>query len=108
MELWLNPEKSYRPEQFVFRNATGSFIREYDFQEVVPELWFPVSASSVVQAIDPATGAKTDVLTQSISITDVRLNEPIPSHRFVIEPQPGTNVYDRRTRESFRVAEENN
>ena len=107
-ELWLNPEKSYRPERFTFQGAMGSITKEYDFQEVAPDLWFPVSASSVITAIDTATGVETDILTQTVSMTNVRLNEHIPSNRFAIEVPPGVTVYDRRTRESFEVPEENN
>ncbi|MCY3550544.1 MAG: hypothetical protein OXH39_08780 [Candidatus Poribacteria bacterium] len=107
-ELWVNPEKSYRPERFTFQGPMGSIIKEYDFQEIAPDLWFPVSASSVITAIDSTTGVETDILTQSISMTNVRLNEHIPSYHFTIEPPPGARVYDRRTRESFIVPEENN
>ncbi len=107
-ELWLNPEKSYRPERFTFQNPLGSIIKAYDFQEVAPDLWFPAAASSVITAVDPATGTEAEILTQTVSMTNVRLNEHIPSHHFTIEPQPGTTVYDHRTRESFKVPEENN
>ena len=108
VEFWLNPEKSYRPERYSMSIPTDEGIHmhsfaEYQYQEVAPDLWFPKSAEYVVTATNLETGVETDVEHTTVRFTNLRINEHIPSHRFTLEAQPGTTVYDSRTRESFKV-----
>ena len=96
-ELWLNPQKSYRPERFKVSNLAFSMTKDFKFKEVAPDLWFPESAKWVT------TIAKIDIKTTTIQFTNIRINEPIPESRFSIEPPRGATVYDFRTQESFEV-----
>jgi len=96
-ELWLNPQKSYRPERYKFSRPGLAVTKDFKFKEVAPDLWFPESAKWVT------TIAKTDFTTTTIRFTNIRINEPIPESRFSIEPPPRTSVFDMRTRESFKV-----
>ena len=107
MELWLNPQKSYRPERFRVSNFMLSMTKDFKFKEVAPDLWFPESAKWVDTVSDMKTGAKTDIRTTTIQFTNIQVNEPIPESRFSIEPPPGATVVDSRTRESFEVPQEN-
>ncbi len=102
IELWLNPKKSYRPERFRVSNLMLSMTKDFKFNEVAPDLWFPESAKWI------DTVAKINIRTTTVQFTNIRINEPIPESRFSIEPPPGTTVFDMRTRESFKVPEENN
>ena len=106
-ELWLNPQKSYRPERFKVSNFAFSMTKDFKFKEVAPDLWFPESAKWVDTVSDMKTGAKTDIRTTTIQFTNIQINEPIPESRFSIEPPPGATVVDSRTRESFEVPQEN-
>ena len=111
-ELWLNPKKSYRPERHVLSTpAIGDLKRiittDIQFKQVAPDLWFPESVKHVQAALDLKTDTKTDVATTTIQFTNIRINELIPDTRFSIEPPPGTNVFDMRTRENFEVPKEN-
>ena len=114
VELWLNPEKSYRPERYnttITASDDGVGIvtvTEFQYQEVAPDLWFPKFAESIVTAANLETGVEADVIHTTARFTDLRINERIPAHHFTLEPEPGTTVYDSRTRESFEVPEENN
>ena len=108
MELWLNPEKSYRPERYMFFNVMLTITKDFEFKEVTPDLWFPESAKWVTTETDDQTGTKTDVTTTTIQFTNIQINEPIPESRFSIEPPPGASVFDMRTRESFEVPEQKN
>ena len=111
VDLWLNPEKSYRPERFMFTIPGEEMTRvtkDFNFQEVVPDLWFPESAEKVTTVVNAATGAETDIYIQSVHFTNVQINEQIPSHRFALDPPPGTTVFDGRTRETFTVPENGN
>ncbi len=108
MELWLNPKKSYRPERYVISNPMFLMAKDFQFKEVVPDLWFPESGKWVTTVTDMQTGEKTDATTTTMQFTNIQINEPIPDTRFSIEPPPGATVYDRRTRESFEVPKENN
>ena len=108
MEAWLNPEKSYRPERYMFSNFMIAMTQDFKFKEVAPDLWFPESAKSVTTLTDAKTGTKTDVTTTTMQFTNIRINEPIPESRFSIEPPPGATVFDMRTQESFEVPAENN
>ena len=101
-ELWLNPQKSYRPERFRVSQPVFAMTKDFKFKEVAPDLWFPESAKWVT------TIAKTDFTTTTIQFTNIRINKPIPESRFSIKPPPGTRGYDMRTRESFEIPEENN
>ena len=107
VDWWLNPKKSYRPERAMCSTSgsegTRHLIQDFDFQEVAPDLWFPKSGQFVTTVTDAATGAETDVSTITMRLTNVRINEPVPSRRFALDPPSGTNVYDSRTRESFTV-----
>ena len=96
-ELWLNPQKSYRPERYKFSRPGLAVTKDFKFKEVAPDLWFPESAKWVT------TIAKTDFTTTTIRFTNIRINEPIPESRFSIEPPPRASVFDMRTRESFKV-----
>ena len=107
VELWLNPKKSYRPERSVMSNPMFLMTKDFQFKEVVPDLWFPESGKWVNAVTDMQTGAKIDATTTTIQFTNIRVNEPIPDSRFSIEPPPGATVYDSRTRESFEVPKEN-
>lgn len=113
IELWLNPEKSYRPERFAFSTPSGvgrriQSVKDYNFQEVAPDLWFPETANSVVSIIDEKSGSATNISTKTVRFTNVLINESIPSSRFSIEPPPGTEVYDARTMEVYTVGGEEN
>ena len=107
VDWWLNPKKSYRPERVMSSTSgnegTRHLIQDFDFQEVAPDLWFPKSGQFVTTVTDAATGVETDVSTITMHLTNVRINEPVPAHRFALDPPSGTNVYDSRTRESFTV-----
>ena len=96
-ELWLNPQKSYRPERYMFSRPGLAITKDFKFKEVAPDLWFPESAKWVT------TIAKTDFTTTTIRFTNIRINEPIPESRFSIEPPPRARVFDMRTRESSKV-----
>ena len=106
MELWLNPEKSYRPERSMFSNVMITVTKDFKFKEVALDLWFPESAKWVTAITDAQTGTKTDVTTTTMQFTNIRINEPIPESRFSIEPPPGATVFDMRTQESFEVPAE--
>ena len=111
IELWLNPEKSYRPERFAFSTSSGNGMRiqsvkDYNFQEVAPDLWFPEAANDVIYIIDEKSGTATNISTKTIRFTNVQINKVIPSSRFSIEPPPGTEVFDARTMETYTVEDE--
>ena len=111
-ETWINPEKNYRPERFVFSSPSGGewqlrVIKDFNFQEVAPDLWFPESGQSTTTIID-AAGQETDIQIQTMRFSNVRINEHMSSSRFNIDPPPGTTVYDHRNRESFKVPKEEN
>ena len=111
-DTWINPKKSYRPERFMFsgpRSEGGQvrFIKDYNFQEVVPDLWFPESGKSTTTVID-AAGQETDIKTDTIRFSNMKINEHIPASRFSLDPPPGTSVYDDRSGESFKVPKEKN
>ena len=108
MELWLNPQKSYRPERFIVSDLMLSMTKDFKFKEVAPNLWFPESAKWVDTISDMKTGTKTEIRTTTIQFTNIRINEPIPESRFSIEPPPGATVVDSRTQENFEVPAENN
>ena len=108
MELWLNPQKSYRPERFIVSDLMLSMTKDFKFKEVAPDLWFPESAKWVDTISDMKTGTKTEIRTTTIQFTNIRINEPIPESRFFIEPPPGATVVDSRTQENFEVPAENN
>ena len=108
VDLWLNPEKSYRPERFVYSLqgkgvAQVRVTKDFNFQEVAPDLWFPESAQSVTTIINTETGEETNIETATMTFTDVRVNEHIPSSRFSIDPPSGTTVFDMRSRETYTV-----
>jgi len=107
VELWLNPQKSYRPERFTFATKGGEqiyqVIKDFDFIEVAPDLWFPQSAQAVTTLVNPETGAETQLNTTTMHLTNVRINEPISPSRFALEPPPGATLFDTRTHESFKV-----
>lgn len=108
VELWLNPEKSYRPERHISFITDGESIgsqtvSDYAYQEVAPDLWFPQSGREVTTITDLKTGVETDVQTRTIQFSNHRINESIPAHRFTIDVSPGMTVFDARTRESFKV-----
>lgn len=108
VELWLNPEKSYRPERQLFFVSNGQTlssqtVSNYAYQEVAPDLWFPKSGTEVTTITDLKTGIETDVHTRTIQFSNHRINEPIPPHRFKLDAPPGTIVSDLRTRETFKV-----
>ena len=113
-ELWLNPKKSYRPERYVLstppiaNDLKRIMTTDIKFKQVAPDLWLPESVKRVETALDLKTDTKTDVTTTTIQFTNIQINEPIPDARFSIEPPPGTNVFDMRTRESFEVPENKN
>ena len=109
-ETWINPEKNYRPERFVFSSPSAGewqlrIIRDFNFQEVAPDLWFPESGQSTTTIID-AAGQETVIQIQTMRFSNVRINEHMPSSRFNLDPPPGTTVYDHRSRESFKVPKE--
>lgn len=111
-EMWINPEKNYRPERFMSSNPIRGesqlrVIRDYNFREVVPDLWFPESGQSTTIIIN-AAGQETVIQIQTMRFSNVRINEHIPSSRFNIDPPPGTTVYDHRNRDSFKVPKEEN
>ena len=113
VELWLNPEKSYRPERFAFSTQSGvglriQSVKDYSFQEVAPDLWFPETANDVVSIIDEKSGTATNMSTKTVRFTNVTINESIPSSRFSIEPPPGTKVFDDRSKEAYTVGVEEN
>ena len=104
----MNPEKSYRPERFVYSLqgkgvAQVRVTKDFNFQEVAPDLWFPESAQSVTTIINTETGEETNIETATMTFTDVRVNEHIPSFRFSIDPPSGTTVFDMRSRETYTV-----
>ncbi len=107
VELWLNPQKSYRPERFMFSTEgpeqRHQVIKDFDFMEVAPDLWFPQSALSVTSLVNLETGAETSLETTTMHLTNVRINEPISARRFALEPPPGATIFDTRTHESFKV-----
>ncbi len=113
VDLWLNPEKSYRPERYV-TSIPGDQSKHidtwttYQYQEVAPDLWFPKSAEYVVTAANLDTGVETDVKRTTVRFSNLRVNERIPSHRFTLEAPAGTSFYDARTRESFKTSKEDN
>ena len=110
-DLWINPEKNYRPELFVGTSSSEEgqtrTIRNFNFQEVAPDLWFPESAQATTTVIDTG-GQETDILTHTIRFSNFKINQHIPSSRFNLDPLPRTTVYDRRSRESFKVPKEEN
>ena len=113
VDLWLNPEKSYRPERFMYATQSESatkirVTKDFNFQEVAPDLWFPDSGQSVTAVINTETGEETNIETATMTLTDVRVNEHIPSSRFSIDPPVGTKVFDMRSRETYTVGEEEN
>ena len=113
VDLWLNPEKSYRPERFMFTNqnegpAKIRITKDFNFQEVAPDLWFPDSAQSVTAVINTETGEETNIETATMTLTDARVNEHIPSSRFSIDPPSGTTVFDMRSRETYTVGGDEN
>ena len=80
--LWLNPEKSYRPERFVYSlHSEGTsqvrVTKDFNFQEVAPDFWFPASAQSVTTIINTETGEATNIESATMTLTDVRVNEHI-------------------------------
>ena len=108
VELWLNPEKSYRPERHTFSGTQGGkidkyLVRDYTYQEIAPDLWFPQSATEVVTVTDLKTGIETNLKTKRIQFSNLRINDHIPSHRFTLDTPPGTTVYDHRTQETFKA-----
>lgn len=108
VELWLNPEMSYRPERHIFfgtnrETISSQTVSDYAYQEVAPDLWFPKSGTEVTTITDLKTGIETDVQTRTIQFSNHRINEPIPPHRFKLDAPPGTIVSDVRTRETFTV-----
>ena len=111
-DTWINPEKSYRPERFMFSGMIGEkgqvrITKDYNFQEVAPDLWFPESGQSTTTVID-AAGQETDIKIDTIRFSNVKINEHILSSRFNVDPPPGTTVYDDRSGESFKVPKEEN
>ncbi len=112
-DAWINPEKNYRPERFMFSTPSTSsggewqlrVIKDFNLQEVTPDLWFPESGQSTTTIID-AAGQETDIKIETMRFSNVRINEHMPSSRFNIDPPPGTTVYDHRSRESFDVPKE--
>ena len=109
-DTWINPEKNYRPERFMFSTPSGGewqlrVIKDFNFQEVAPDLWFPESGQSTTTVID-AAGQETDIKIDTIRFSNVKINEHMPSSRFSLDPPSGTIVYDRRSRESFEVPKE--
>lgn len=111
VDLWLNPEKSYRPDRFVYsiQNEGGTQVqvtKDFNFQEVAPDLWFPESAQSVTTVINDDTGEAISIETATMSLSDVRINEHIPLSRFSIDPPDGTTVFDMRNGESFKKEKE--
>ena len=106
-ETWINPEKNYRPERFMYSNPSGGewqlrVIKDFNFKEVAPDLWFPESGQSTTTFID-AAGQETDIKIETMRFSNVRINEHIPSSRFNLNPPPGTTIYDHRSRESFKL-----
>ena len=111
-ETWINPEKNYRPERFMYSIPSGGewqlrVIKDFNFQEVTPDLWFPESGQTTTTVIDSAD-QETDIKIDTIHFSNVRINEHIPLSRFSFDPPPGTTVYDHRSRESFDVPKEEN
>ena len=111
VDLWLNPEKSYRPERFVYSihsegTAQVRGTKDFNFQEVAPDLWFPTSAQSVTTFTNTETGESINLESATMTLTDVRVNEHIPSSRFSIDPPSGTTVFDMRSRETYTVGED--
>lgn len=111
VDLWLNPEKSYRPERFMYslQSEGTSQVRvtkDFNFQEVAPDLWFPESAQSVTTVINTETGEAINIETATMTLTDVRVNEHIPPSRFSIDPPSGTTIHDMRSRETYTVGED--
>ena len=110
-DLWINPEKNYRPELFVGTSSSEEWqtrtIRNFNFQEVAPDLWFPESAQATTTVIDTG-GQETDIMTHTIRFSNFKINQHIPSSRFNLDPPPGTTIYDHRSRESFKVSKEEN
>ena len=109
-ETWINPEKNYRPERFMYSIPSGGewqlrVIRDFNFQEIAPDLWFPESGQSTTTVID-AAGQETDIKIDTMRFSNVRINEHMSLSRFNLDPPPGTTVYDHRSRESFKVPNE--
>ncbi len=107
VELWINPQKSFRPERFLFATEgteqRHQVIKDFDFIEVAPDLWFPKSAEAVTSLLNLATGAETQLDTTTMHLSNVRVNETIPASRFTLDPSPGATVFDTRTHDSFKV-----
>ena len=107
VELWINPEASFRPERYSFatKGDTTQFriTNEYSFSEVAPDLWFPESGSTVTTLTDLATGVETEIYGKTFQASNVRVNEAIPLSRFAISPPPGTHVADKQTRTRYTV-----
>ena len=107
VELWINPEASFRPERYSFatknENTEYRVTKEFSFREVAPDLWFPESGSDVVTITDLKTGVKTDISGGTYSLSNVRINEHMPSKRFSIPPRQGITVADKRTRTTYEV-----
>lgn len=106
IDLWLNPEKSFRPERFICstsgEDATIRVTKDFNFQEVAPDLWFPESAQAVTTIINDITGEEANVNSATMSLGNVRINEPIPISRFSIDPPSGATVFDMRSRETYK------
>lgn len=107
VELWINPEASFRPERYSFatKGDTTEFriTHEYSFSEVVPDLWFPESGSTVTTLTDLATGVETEIYGKTFRASNVRLNESVPLSRFAISPPPGTHVADKQTQTRYTI-----
>ena len=107
VELWLNPEKSYRPERqtsFVSNGEVSqSIVKDYKYQEVAPDLWFPKSAEEVTIFTDLNTNVETTLQTRTAQFSNLRINEYIPSYRFTLDATSGTTVYDHRSRETVKI-----
>ena len=108
VELWLDPQKSYRPERYstsipIDESKRIDTVTEFQYQEVAPDLWFPKTAGYTVTAADMENNVETNVIHQAVRFTNLRINERIPSSRFKFETSPGTIIYDSRTRETFTV-----
>ena len=107
VELWLNPEKSYRPERQTFFVSDGevsqSIVKNYTYQEVAPDLWFPKSAEEIGTFTDLNTNVETTLQTRTVQFSNLRINEYIPSSRFMLDAPSGTTVYDHRSRETVKI-----
>ena len=111
VDLWLNPEKSFRPDRFVYSIqyegvSQVRVVKDFSFQEVAPDLWFPVSAQAVTTVINTVTGVETNIENVTMSHSNIRINEHIPMSRFSIDPPVGATVFDMRTSEKSIVKED--